>query len=157
MLHASAQLSDATREEDLNRLLAPLCASILTIAASTGPVAAQNQNAAQVAAQAAESVVSNCFVQSVAALANRVHILCLALPTAGMGGASGGLSSGAVRYFATENSVATNAMALTVLSVANAAIQRNRTLTITYRTGPNENPAGCNPSDCRRVVGVVLN
>jgi hypothetical protein len=134
----------------MNKLVTLLCTSILTIAVSTGPVAAQGDPLQNTQVQT-EDVLNNCFVQSIAAFPNRVHIHCMAFPT------TGPLSSGAVRYFATENSVATNAMALTILSVANAAIQRNRTLTITYRNSPNQNPAGCNPSDCRRILGVVLN
>ncbi|MEQ1812632.1 MAG: hypothetical protein ABL889_22085 [Terricaulis sp.] len=152
------------------------------------------------AVDTAESTVNNCYVQSVAAFPNRVHILCTpqvaqglgpsqsALAQSGqgigpfaaqsgqaeavqgtgpiqaqgsqaqgVGSTSTSLASGSVRYFAVENSVSENAMALTVLSVANAAVQRNRPLTIVYRTNPNQNPAGCLASDCRRIVGVSLN
>lgn len=144
----------------MNKLATLLCASVLTIAASTGPVAAQNPNAQKSSAEAKvtpESVVNNCIVAGVAAFPDRVHILCLLMP-AGLGGPGGSKpSSGAVRFFAVENNVATNAMALAVLSVANLAVQGKRSLTITYRTNPNENPAGCHVSDCRRIVSVVVN
>ena len=143
----------------MNKLATLLCASVLTIAASTGPVAAQNPNAQKSSAEAwgpPESVVNNCAVVSVAAFPDRVHILCLLMPALGGPGGSKP-SSGAVRFFAVENNVATNAMALAVLSVANLAVQGKRSLTITYRTNPNENPAGCHVSDCRRIVSVVVN
>jgi len=138
----------------MKNLAALLCACGLTIAAGTAPAIAQNPaNNSQVAQ--AESTLNNCIVQSIAALPNRVHILCTVVPTAGLG--SDSPSSGTVRYFALENTVAQNAMALAVLSVANAAMQRNRSLTIIYRSDPNNNPAGCNANDCRRIVGVIMN
>lgn len=68
-----------------------------------------------------------------------------------------GQPGSAATYFAVENNVSHNAMALAILSVANAAIQSDRTLTIIYRTSADENPAGCLASDCRRIVGALLN
>ena len=134
-----------------------LCAWALTLAASASPASAQNPAAdAAQNTQSADSTLNNCLVQSVAAFPNRVHILCTVMPTIGLGGAAQP-SSATVRYFAVENTVAQNAMALAVLNVANAAMQRNRSLTVIYRTNPNNNPAGCNANDCRRVVGVIMN
>jgi hypothetical protein len=147
------------KEEDMKRLVTSIGACALTIAAGIGSAIAQDPtNSKMFDALAAEAVLEVCFVQSVAAFPDRVHILCTGQLKVGLGTSVGGaLTSGAVRYFAVENSVAANAMALTVLSVANAAVQRNRSLTIVYRTDPKENPAGCHASNCRRIVGVILN
>ncbi len=106
-----------------------------------------------------QETLDTCFVESVAAFPDRVHILCSSPQAMSLGGVMSSLNSGSnsFRYFAVENDVSQNAMALTVLSVANAAIQSNRALTIVYRTNPSENPAGCLVNDCRRIVGVSLN
>jgi hypothetical protein len=136
-------------EEGMRKFAALLCACGLTLAVGAAPALAQNPaNNSQVAQTSAESTLNNCLVHSVAALSNRVHIQCSAPAVGTIYG---------IRYFAVENTVAQNAMALSILSVANAAMQQNRSLTIIYRSNPNDNPAGCNANDCRRIVGVIMN
>lgn len=165
-------------------LLALLIATAASASSQAGAQILQQMQGIGSPADSAETTVNNCFVQGVAAFPNRVHILCAAQPIPNIGpsasaaaqsaavtasGAIGPYAAqatanaaptapfGAVRYFAVENNVSENAMALTVLSVANAAMQRNRPLTIVYRSNPNQNPGGCLASDCRRIVGVLLN
>jgi hypothetical protein len=138
-------------------------ASLALSATVISPATAQIGSAiGQLASASADQAVEGgCAVRSIGAFPDRVHILCIVGGSGGVSfggiGAGVGQSPGQQRYFAVENTVANNAMALTVLSVANAAIQQNRKVTIVYRTSASENPAGCQASDCRRIVGILLN
>lgn len=136
----------------MNKLVALLCASIVMMVSSAGPAVARNPSGVQ----ADEAVVDNCSVRSVAAFVDRVHVLCVP-STIPLPGQRPRLKSGAIRYFAVQNSASTSAMALAVLSVAHFASQRQLTVTVTYRTDPKENPPGCLVGDCRQITGIMVN
>ena len=135
----------------MNKLVALLCASIVMMVSSAGPAVARNPSGVQ----ADEAVVDNCSVRSVAAFVDRVHVLCVP-STIPLPGQRPRLKSGAIRYFAVQNSASTSAMALAVLSVAHFASQRQLTVTVTYRTDPKENPPGCLVGDCRQITGIMV-
>jgi hypothetical protein len=98
-------------------------------------------------------------VVEVASFESRVHVRCF-VPTGG-----GGLQSApaaasdpialSTPYYAV-GAQAQPALADRVVALANSAVERDKQLTIFFRTDPAENPPGCLQHDCRRLTGIVL-
>jgi len=104
-------------------------------------------------AHAGEAVAS-CYVVDVATFGDRVHIHC-GIPNTGCGTATGYCTAkmpGEPPYFAVET---TSPMAASVVQSGLAALANKRALEITYSDSPDDNPAGCQQNDCRRILGVI--
>ena len=94
-----------------------------------------------------------CNVIDVATFSNRVHLHCKGdvqacdlLP----GGCKG--QGNGIAYYAVE---VASPMASQVIQIGLAAFASHRTLGVFYDDNAGANPAGCNTSDCRRLIGVV--
>jgi len=105
-------------------------------------------------AKAGQAVVT-CYVVDVATYGDRVHIHC-APPVSGCSLAAGNCQPAAAAqplYFAVETG---SPMAASVVHSGLAGLINKRSLEISYDDDPDQNPAGCQPNDCRRIVGVVI-
>lgn len=92
-----------------------------------------------------------CTVVDVATFGDRVHIHC----TQGLTACSltpGGCPDQPL-YFAVETG---SPMAASVVQSGIAAMMNKHYLQISYDDNPDENPAGCQQNDCRRIIGVVV-
>lgn len=110
---------------------------------------------------AATELSRTCWIADVGAFTNRVHVRC----ARATGSALGGLYTrdyvpppepdAGIVYFAV-GATSDPALADRVIALANSASQQNKQVHIFYRTDPVENPPGCQPSDCRRLTGLVM-
>ncbi len=110
---------------------------------------------------AATELSRACGIADVGAFTNRVHVRC----ARDTGPALGGLhtpdyvpppeADESVIYFAV-GATSDPALADRVIVLANSASQQNKQVQIFYRTNPAENPPGCQPNDCRRLIGFVM-
>ena len=99
------------------------------------------------AAQYQYSNEVSCTVGEVAVYPDRIHVFC----SAGGGNSPTGGGPVAIKYFAVEigSPIAANAV-----SIASAATVHGRPVAITFDHDASDNPAGCLPGDCRRLVGI---
>jgi len=108
-----------------------------------------------------------CRIGNIAVLDTRVHVHCAGGPQAvasdiqGMvqglyaGGQPPSSTSSAPGYFAVGLQ-ADPALANLVVSLATQAAAQNKQVQILYRVAPGGNPPGCQPNDCRRLIGIVM-
>ena len=122
-------------------------ALISTLIALTLPDAAMAQSnlrpgpSAALQAAPQPSRTGTCYIQLLAVLPNRVHVVCSTV--------NGSEFSGL--YLA----MPTGPNATTFLALATTARQGNMPLNVTA-TAPEQNPPGCNVSDCRGVINAWL-
>ena len=91
-----------------------------------------------------------CAVLDVSVFTDRVHVRCGLLGTE-VGPYTTSQTVTAENYYA----VATDSnFAPIFATVATAAQQARKVLTIIFWSDPAQNPPGCQPSDCRAVVGA---
>jgi hypothetical protein len=146
---------------------ARLSGIIIALALCVAPASAQQETVtipsvgpggvAQLPAQT--ELRRQCQVMDVAAFTNRVHVRCPHGPTIRSGLYTRDYvpppqPDTGVLYFAVGAS-ADPALADRVIALASLAVQQNKEVVIFYRTDPAENPPGCLPADCRRLVGIV--
>ncbi len=104
-----------------------------------------------------------CRVGDVAVFDNRVHVRC-AGGTGGVpsiteslqnaqGQITGASQGGRVPYYAVALQ---SAPANSVLNLASHAAAQNRQVQILYHAEAGSNPPGCHPSDCRRLIGIIM-
>jgi hypothetical protein len=89
----------------------------------------------------------SCTVGEVAVYPDRVHVFC----SAGGGQSPTGGGPVAIRYFSVEIG---NPLAAHAVAIASAATVHGRPIAITFDHDASDNPAGCLPGDCRRLVGI---
>lgn len=80
----------------------------------------------------------NCDLVSISAYRNRIAITCAGL-------------TGAPNTFAVEM---TNPLADATLRLAQQSLTLKRPLRVLYVIAPEGNPAGCDPKNCRGIVGI---
>lgn len=100
-----------------------------------------------------------CYISEVAAFENRVHLRCRAGGRPGVvtppDNSANGRYAQSIFYFAVD-ARAQQDLASRVVELGSAALAQDRDLLIAFRSAPSENPPGCLPQDCRRLVGVVM-
>ena len=126
-------------------------AALAIVLATATPGRAQIGPLPQGLAQGGPQSSRACAVIDVSVFTDRVHVRCGLLGTEFLGPAGFSQTVTPENYYA----VATDSnFAPIFATVATAAQQARKVLTIIFLTDTAQNPPGCQPSDCRAVVGA---